>query len=441
MPISARTRKILWGKAGATCSFPGCARALVADATEFDGSVILGEEAHIVAQSRSGPRGEHPAPGGDVDSYENLILLCEEHHNLIDRQPHTYTVPKLLQMKKDHEQWVSERLSRDGRFQQVRKPAELVTETVYSTLLPVSLMPRYVYLAPCNLSEDMVKDKIVYPQNREIMLPFITRGGNLIAFRNLRDKHSPFRQVIDASTAERHYAPDWWEDPDLYRWYVTLLNRALNKLTGRKGLNLDKDHSRYYFEPREGGKPRSVTYQSLTGRKTSRQVVWRPKFRHSEEFKNYWEHLAVGLRFHRMTRTGWCLSIRPERRFTRDGYAPLTPKGIGRRSTSRKSRMYNINVLKEVNFWRDYLSDGSPRIIFKFGSQNLIVETEMMSAEVRWPGVPDDSVPFEHIRYEDDLFTYAEYQEVLEIEVDDFDEWEDDDYEWDEDYDEQTQAS
>lgn len=430
MSISARTRKILWGKAGVTCSFPDCTRKLVADATMLDGNVVLGEEAHIVAQSKDGPRGEYPPPGDDIDSYENLILLCEEHHKLIDGQPRTYTVAKLLQMKEDHERWVSERLSRDERFQQAHKPTQLVTETIHSTLLPVSQMPRYVYVAPCSFSEAEVKDRIVYPRNREIMLPFIIRGGNLIAFRDLRKDHGPFHQTIDVGAAERHDAPDWWDDPDLYRWCVTLLNRALNKLTGRKGLNLDKEHSRYYFEPEEGGQPRSVTYRSLSGRQTSRQVARRPKFRHSGEFKNYWEHLAVGLRFHRVTQAGWCLSVRPERRFTRDGYVPLTPKGIGRRSTSRKSHMYNIDVLKEVNFWRDYLSDRSPRIIFKFGSQNLIVQTEMMSAEVRWPGVPDDAESFRHIRYEDDLFTYTEYQAALDVETSDFDEREEDeDYE------------
>lgn len=135
MAISARTQKILWGKAGATCSFPTCPRKLVADATELDIEVVLGEVAHIVAQSKDGPRGEYPPSGGDVDSYENLILLCEEHHKLIDGQPRTYTVAKLWQMKEDHERWVSERLSSDERFQQAHKPAKLVTETIHSTLL------------------------------------------------------------------------------------------------------------------------------------------------------------------------------------------------------------------------------------------------------------------------------------------------------------------
>lgn len=433
MAISPRTQKILWGKAGAICSFPSCRQQLVADATELDGNVILGRMAHIVAQKKNGPRGTYPPPGGDIDGYENLILLCEEHHTLIDGQWNTFPVAKLLQMKEDHEQWVSKRLSADERFQDVQAPTKYVSERVYSTLLPVIQIPRYVYMAPCDLEESKVKDRIIYPSNREVVLPYILRGGKLVAFYDLRLEHNPFREVTDQTAADREIAVDWWNDPDRDRWYVTLLNRLLNKLTGRKGLNLDKEHSRYYFEPNAGDQPRSVTYRSLTGRKTSRQVAWRPRFRHSGEYKNHWEHLAVGLRFHRVTSTGWCLSIRPERRFTRNGYDPLTPKDIGRRSTSRHAHMYNIDVLKEVNFWCDYLSDGSPRIILKLGSQSLIIDTEMMSSEVSWPGVPDDAGSFEHTRYQEDLFTYTEYQQALKAESDDFGEWGEDNHEWEED--------
>ncbi len=284
-------------------------------------------------------------------------------------------------------------------------------------------MPRFVYMSPCSLQESEIGDKIISPRPREIMLPFIIRAGKLITFSNLRDEKNPFCKVIDIKASYREDSATWWEDPDLYRWYVTLLNRSLNKLTGRKNLNLDKEHSRYYFEPRKEGVPQSVTYRSLEARKTSMMVAWRPKFRYRDEFKNYWEHLAVALRFHRVAQSGWCLSIRPERRFTRDGYTPLTPKAIGRRSTSRKARMYNINLLKEVHFWRDYLSGGSPRIIFKFGSQNIVVDTEMMNVQISWPGVPEDSKPFRNVRYSDDLFTSAEYQATLQGEIDDFGEW------------------
>jgi hypothetical protein len=428
MAITRRTEKILWGKAGATCSFPNCRRELIEHETELDDQCVLGQVAHIVARSRDGPRGEFPPPGEHLDSYENLILLCEEHHEIIDAQPNTYTVAKLVQMKKDHEYWVREQLSVEKRFQHTYgPPKEFIKEQVYSTLLPVKRIPLYVYQAPCSLNPTEIKQEIITPKDPRIMLPFILRGGNLITFYNLKQENNPFNTIINPKDVERQHSPVWWEDPDLYRWYVTLLNNSLNKLTGRRRLNLDKEHSRYYFEPAPHGNNRYITYRSLSRRRTTRRVAWQPKFRHSGDLKNYWEHLAVSLRFHLVSRTGWCLSVRPERRFTRDGYTPLTPKGIGRRSTSRKSHMYNIDVLKEVNFWRDYLSYGSPRILFRFGQQSIIVENEMMNTEISWPGVPEDSKPLKKMYYDDSLFTYAEYQEVLRSEMEGIEEWVEDD--------------
>lgn len=84
MAIDARTRQILWGKAGAICAFPDCRRPLIRDATSDDREVLVGEIAHIVAQSQGGPRGNAKVLGGNIDAYENLILLC---HELVDQLP------------------------------------------------------------------------------------------------------------------------------------------------------------------------------------------------------------------------------------------------------------------------------------------------------------------------------------------------------------------
>ena len=111
MAINERVKQILWGKSGATCSFPGCHLGLVASANNKDPSVTLGEIAHIVAQSSGGPRNDHSPPGGHVDGHDNLILLCHAHHEIVDRQPQTYTVEKLAQMKVDHEIWVEQQLT------------------------------------------------------------------------------------------------------------------------------------------------------------------------------------------------------------------------------------------------------------------------------------------------------------------------------------------
>lgn len=55
MTISDRDRKLLWARAHARCS--SCKLKLTIDATATDSYSIVGEEAHIVARSESGPRG------------------------------------------------------------------------------------------------------------------------------------------------------------------------------------------------------------------------------------------------------------------------------------------------------------------------------------------------------------------------------------------------
>jgi hypothetical protein len=102
MPVSEKTRKILWVKAGGRCSI--CQEQLVTDpeAAEDDPSVY-GEECHIVAHSGDGPRGEDTGEVDDPDGYKNLILLCRKHHKQVDDQTAYFTVQRLRQIKCDHE--------------------------------------------------------------------------------------------------------------------------------------------------------------------------------------------------------------------------------------------------------------------------------------------------------------------------------------------------
>jgi hypothetical protein len=420
LAIDPRTRQILWGKAGATCTFPGCRRSLVRDATATEREVLVGEIAHIVAQSVGGPRRDATIPGGDIDGYGNLILLCHEHHELVDQQQHTYPVERLVLFKADHEQWVRTRLSRDEESEGLLKPEKIVTENVYSTLLPVTQLPHYIYSGECTVAEAEVRSQIRWPNDKRIHTPFVVRAERLYAFNTLDDLESPFASVVDPGSAKRHSVNDWWCRPDETRWYVELLNRTVNKITGRLGLKLDKDHHRYYFEPDAAGQEKRVSYQSVSGVRAERNVAWNPHFRHNDEAKRHWEHLAVGLRFHRLGLASWGLAIRPERRFTSDGFLSLEEKATGKKSTKRKSRMYNFDVLQEVQFWRDFLSQGHPRITCMFGGQALVIDNTLMSASIAWPEIVGDPANRMAATYEDDLFTLADLHEAA-----DFDEFDD----------------
>jgi hypothetical protein len=105
--ISGKDRKILWGRSGNRCAL--CRRILVAERTSADDDAVIGDEAHIAAQSPGGPRYGECAPSA-VDSYENLILLCKSDHKKVDDQSQYFTAARLRQAKAEHEAWVERTL-------------------------------------------------------------------------------------------------------------------------------------------------------------------------------------------------------------------------------------------------------------------------------------------------------------------------------------------
>ncbi len=110
MGVPVHEQKILFAKSGNRCAFEDCPRILTADGSPPDRIVVLGEVAHIVAKVRTAPAGSALLTPEERNRYDNLILLCAQHHQLIDAQPQTYTVQRLHAMKEEHERWVAQRL-------------------------------------------------------------------------------------------------------------------------------------------------------------------------------------------------------------------------------------------------------------------------------------------------------------------------------------------
>ena len=415
MSIPLAEQRILQIKSGNRCAFPACAEPMIKKTAFGTRETLIGEMAHIVSETADGPRGKHALAPGEHNKYPNLMLLCTNHHTEIDAHEEIYTVEKLRQMKGDHEAAIEKAVS---QAKQVDEPTvcPYLTEAIYSTLLPVIRMPKYLFSAPCNYGDGHDKEaaRDVLLGGTPYLCPFIIRdGGILYAFSDLRSKDGPFRKIVTRRKANYFEAKTWLEDPDKARWFITLLNRTLNKLTGRKGLQLDREHHRYYFKSDEPGKEKSVEYRPLNQSITTRKVVWRPMNTRTNEPRNFWNHLAVNLRFLNAGNGEWCFCIRPELRVTRDGVTPIESRNIGRNVTRQMSHQFNYDLLEDVNFWRDFLSGGEPRIILQFAPESaIIISTTMMSSEIEWPGIPKEfAKPFENVEYEDNLFTSAQVQE------------------------------
>src|SRR3954470_22228353 len=93
---------MLWGRSGNCCAFPGCGQILVPDSDGTPPSVV-GFETHIVARADGGPRGAAELSSAERDSLSNLLLLCGTHHKLVDDHPDEFTVERLREIKRSHE--------------------------------------------------------------------------------------------------------------------------------------------------------------------------------------------------------------------------------------------------------------------------------------------------------------------------------------------------
>jgi len=83
------------------CAFPECSNPII----DSESNVTLGEVCHICAQSHEGPRFNSRQSEEERHSFENLILLCENHHKIIDDKKNIqkYTVEYLIEVKNNHE--------------------------------------------------------------------------------------------------------------------------------------------------------------------------------------------------------------------------------------------------------------------------------------------------------------------------------------------------
>lgn len=122
----------LWTKAGARCEFPGCNKYLWRDdLTQSEAN--FGQNAHVVARSLGGPRGGNSLPLSERNKAENLMLLCLDHHKLIDSKEHRAEYPDelLYRYKQEHEERVFYFTGHNGaRTHLIRVKAKIAGEAV-----------------------------------------------------------------------------------------------------------------------------------------------------------------------------------------------------------------------------------------------------------------------------------------------------------------------
>lgn len=103
--IRKSTERSLFLTSKNCCAFPECTQALYIKETDS----YIGEICHIEALNEKGARFNPNQTKEERNNASNLILMCPTHHTIIDKNPELYTVSKLKEFKKNHENGTPEK--------------------------------------------------------------------------------------------------------------------------------------------------------------------------------------------------------------------------------------------------------------------------------------------------------------------------------------------
>ncbi len=189
------------------------------------------------------------------------MLLCGEHHRIVDNSPRIYSVEVLAKYKADHEAKMAPR-----NLRQARPPLD--ADTVDLSLLPVGELPGTLWRATALFRTSAeVGEHLPRPRGDQV-LPFVLLKGEVWAFHDLADAKGPFKRMVNPETARQLDAATVLKSDDR-NIYVWLLNAALRESLLRRGVRHDRAHDRYCFLADHETITRRVEARTQTGRAQS----------------------------------------------------------------------------------------------------------------------------------------------------------------------------
>lgn len=113
-PIPPNVRLKLWVVSGGRCQFPGCNQLLIHEKLTLSPG-NYSNIAHIISWTPTGPRGDIVLSPKFAQNISNLMLMCQDHADMIDLEENreVYTVELLRKFKEDHENRIAIQTSID----------------------------------------------------------------------------------------------------------------------------------------------------------------------------------------------------------------------------------------------------------------------------------------------------------------------------------------
>jgi len=231
MSIPESVIKNLYAKSGNMCAFPNCNYQLTIEKNQS-------QMAHIISSKPNGPRHIPNYNNGNYDVENNIILLCPNHHVEIDSNPEKFPCEMLIKMKRNHEEFVQNKL----------KPTSY-TQTFINNFISIclknhieSLLTKTIMYYPFNVNLFQYKYDCCMELNDLLKQPETVNveGNTLNDLYEFNNKLNYLYQNIACCT----YPND--SNPNIATFCTNIPNEIINELENTRKWLIDT-YSKYRF--------------------------------------------------------------------------------------------------------------------------------------------------------------------------------------------------
>lgn len=196
--ITPNTIKRLFALSGNQCAFPGCKVKIVQETSDY----LITQICHIEAAEPEGQRYNPNQSDDDRRSFENLVLLCPNHH-VVTNEEGIYSVEDLKKIKKDHEAKMLLKFSTDGVM--AKYPAGLVK--VINQISSSGLFDQDIATDE-NLNSFKIEDKIQHndiKEHKQILEEYKVYHGKLNKIYEEIEQEGSFKKEQLLNNIKRFY--------------------------------------------------------------------------------------------------------------------------------------------------------------------------------------------------------------------------------------------
>lgn len=249
-----------------------------------------------------------------------------------------------------------------------------IEEVLYTNVLKFVKLPQFIYSYKSKISST----KDIYSLKLSAYPIFVTYSGIVYSFNTLENYPDFIKDVLDSKNHETIHFKKFLNEKLTRNWGIELINKYFREYCSEKGIWFNKDFNRFFFAKKndvviESEKKKNFEknvfriekYKTKKNMSSKREVVsWYNYY----DKTSFYRHFAFEIGYFSDEQSLY-LSITPKYLFTEDGKRVLEDrKKVSKYTTFLTSREFNQQVLNQVYFIKEFLSNKGDFTLANYGN-------------------------------------------------------------------------